>query len=130
MDHQMCLKLLYNVFFVLLIFHKKPGGAPGFVTGVGGVKIKCIERERQALLNFKQTAIDKDGVLSSWSTSDCCLWRGVGCSNRTGHVTVLDLQAQYSDRLYLRGNISNSLLELRHLNYLDLAWEPLKIAHS
>ncbi|CAK7351935.1 unnamed protein product [Dovyalis caffra] len=101
MDHKLSLKLLYDVFFVLLIFHKKPGGAPGFVAGVGGVKVKCIERERQALLKFKQEVIDDFDVLSSWSTSDCCLWRGVGCSNRTGHVTVLDLQAQHGDRLHL-----------------------------
>ncbi|KAF7142794.1 hypothetical protein RHSIM_Rhsim05G0176900 [Rhododendron simsii] len=100
-------------------------------SGVGehAETIRCIERERQALLNFKQDLIDNYGRLSSWgsSTKDCCKWEGVHCSNHnttTSHVTMLDLHTRYDDFSYLkalRGNISPSLLELNHLRYLDLS---------
>ncbi|KAH7867259.1 hypothetical protein Vadar_031007 [Vaccinium darrowii] len=83
-------------------------------------KIRCIERERQALLKFKEAVIDNYGRFPSWgnTTQDCCKWEGVHCSNHnsTSHVTMLDLH----DRL-LGGKISPSLLELHHLRYLDLS---------
>ncbi|KAL7228339.1 hypothetical protein ACSBR2_007121 [Camellia fascicularis] len=90
---------------------------------------KCIERERQALLKFKDALIDDYGRLSSWGSEegkkDCCKWSGVGCNNHTGHVTMLDLHRDlWSDAPYqpLSGRISPSLLELQHLKYLDLAY--------
>ncbi|GAB4825872.1 hypothetical protein Ancab_040342 [Ancistrocladus abbreviatus] len=97
--------------------------------------IRCIERERQALLRFKQGLIDDHGILASWGSPhddkdqhhrrDCCQWRGVGCSNVTGHVIALDLRATQYDEddvpINLRGNVSASLLVLKHLNYLDLS---------
>ncbi|WRX11576.1 Leucine-rich repeat - like 10 [Theobroma cacao] len=86
-------------------------------------KIQCIEKERQALLMVKQSLIDDYGHLSSWRNEggkkDCCLWRGVRCSNRTRHVIMLDLSKPF---IYpLRGKINPSLLELRQLRYLDLS---------
>ncbi|KAJ6373682.1 hypothetical protein OIU78_029379 [Salix suchowensis] len=101
---------------------------PGFITGAAGDKNGCIERERQALLKVKEGIIDEYGVLSSWGGEeekrDCCNWRGVGCDNITGHVNSLNL---HSSPLYehyftpLAGKVSDSLLELQHLNYLDLS---------
>ncbi|CAL5364951.1 unnamed protein product [Camellia sinensis] len=86
-------------------------------------KTKCIERERQALLKFKDALIDDYGRLSSWGSDedkkDCCKWSGVGCNNHTGHVTIIDLHSSH-DYQQLRGQISPSLLELQHLKYLDL----------
>ncbi|KAI8030060.1 Receptor-like protein EIX2 [Camellia lanceoleosa] len=62
-------------------------------------KTKCIERERQALLKFKDALIDDYGRLSSWGSEedkkDCCEWNGVGCNNHTGHVTMLDLHLSF-----------------------------------
>ncbi|KAL8508155.1 hypothetical protein ACS0TY_018648 [Phlomoides rotata] len=76
---------------------------------------RCIKRERQALLRFKQELTDEYGFLSSWGSEDhqkeCCNWKGVVCSNSTGHVTGLQCT-------YLGGKISPALLELHHLNYL------------
>ncbi|XP_058216006.1 receptor-like protein EIX2 isoform X2 [Rhododendron vialii] len=96
-------------------------------SGVGdhAETIRCIERERQALLNFKQDLIDDYGRLSSWgSTKDCCKWEGVHCSNHnttTSHITMLDLQTEdYLRYQHLGGKISPSLHELHHLRYLDL----------
>ncbi|XAR65466.1 Non-specific serine/threonine protein kinase [Bertholletia excelsa] len=85
--------------------------------------IRCKERERQALLFFKQHLVDDWGLLSSWGSEeykqDCCQWRGVECSNGTGHVIVLDIHG--SSPILLRGNITPSLLDLKHLQYLDLS---------
>ncbi|KAJ6868229.1 LRR receptor-like serine/threonine-protein kinase FLS2 isoform X2 [Populus alba x Populus x berolinensis] len=108
------------VLIVLLLLMKL---APGFISGVKGATFGCIERERQALLKFKDGLIDDSGSLSTWGSEeekrDCCKWRGVGCNNRTGHVTHLDLHRENYEK-YLTGKISNSLLELQHLNYLNL----------
>ncbi|XP_057472101.1 receptor-like protein EIX2 [Actinidia eriantha] len=115
---------LLHVFVVLLLVCNKL--ALGLTSDA---KIRCIEREKQALLKFKETLIDDYGVLSSWGSEelkkDCCKWRGVRCNNHTGHVTKLDLRASFLslDGLYqpLSGKISPSLLELQHLTYLDLS---------
>ncbi|XP_072951904.1 receptor-like protein EIX2 [Typha angustifolia] len=96
----------------------------------------CIERERDALLSFKASIEDPSDVLSSWQIGqDCCRWRGVVCSNRTGHVVKLDLHNNFTDDIYdynidminynfrtLGGEINPSLLAIEHLNYLDLSY--------
>jgi len=109
------------VLIVLLLLMKL---APGFISGVKGATFGCIERERQALLKFKEDLIDDFGLLSTWGSEeekrDCCKWRGVGCNNRTGHVTHLDLHWEKSGK-YLTGKISNSLLELQYLSHLNLS---------
>uniref|UniRef100_A0A2C9U1H0 Leucine-rich repeat-containing N-terminal plant-type domain-containing protein n=1 Tax=Manihot esculenta TaxID=3983 RepID=A0A2C9U1H0_MANES len=88
----------------------------------------CIERERLALLSIKHDLIDDYGVLSSWGIEedkgDCCKWTGISCSNRTGHITMLDLQFGL-----LKGKISHSLLELRHLTHLDLSFNNFGGTH-
>ncbi|KRH08790.2 hypothetical protein GLYMA_16G174300v4 [Glycine max] len=53
--------------------------------------IMCIETEREALLQFKAALLDPYGMLSSWTTSDCCQWQGIRCTNLTAHVLMLDL---------------------------------------
>ncbi|XP_047949649.1 receptor-like protein EIX1 [Salvia hispanica] len=75
-----------------------------------------MEREREALLTFKNGLIDEDGILLSWQSDECCEWYGVECNNTTRHVITLQL-----DDANLRGKIGSSLLELHHLNYLDLS---------
>ncbi|KAI9176350.1 hypothetical protein LWI28_001733 [Acer negundo] len=64
---------------------------------VADVKVKnCLERERHALLAFKDGLIDEYGRLSSWGSEDdkedCCKWKGIHCNNRTGHVIGLNLR--------------------------------------
>ena len=84
-----------------------------------------MPHERDALLAFKQRiTLDYYGFLSSWKQGgqeeeeeeDCCQWRGVTCSNRTGHVVKLDL-----GDAGLKGQISPSLLSLEQLESLDLS---------
>uniref|UniRef100_A0A0A0KPL7 Leucine-rich repeat-containing N-terminal plant-type domain-containing protein n=1 Tax=Cucumis sativus TaxID=3659 RepID=A0A0A0KPL7_CUCSA len=54
----------------------------------------CIQKERQALLRFKNSFYDDPSLrLASWNAStDCCNWKGVGCNQITGHVTIIDLR--------------------------------------
>ncbi|XP_066333281.1 receptor-like protein EIX2 [Miscanthus floridulus] len=90
----------------------------------------CIPHERDALLAFKHgVTSDPGGVLSSWrrdgrhDEQDCCRWRGVRCSNRTGHVHELRLRSTFGPDLV--GQISPSLLALDHLEHLDLSGNAL-----
>ena len=83
----------------------------------GDVQVRCIEREREALLSFKNGLIDEYGHLSSWQSDECCEWYGVECSNATRHVIALRLIGVAS-----RGKVGYSLLKLHHLTYLDLSW--------
>ncbi|XP_016646913.1 PREDICTED: LOW QUALITY PROTEIN: probable LRR receptor-like serine/threonine-protein kinase At1g34110 [Prunus mume] len=76
----------------------------------------CKQNERQALLKFKHDLEDPSNQLSSWAgEGDCCNWTGVVCDNLTGHIRELHLADTYS------GKISPSLLNLKHLSYLDLS---------
>ncbi|KAF8388373.1 hypothetical protein HHK36_027039 [Tetracentron sinense] len=54
--------------------------------------VGCAEKDRKALLEFKEGLNDFSGWLSSWEGKDCCKWRGVGCNKKTGHVVKLDLK--------------------------------------
>ncbi|KAL9323998.1 hypothetical protein ACSQ67_008855 [Phaseolus vulgaris] len=89
--------------------------------------VKCREKERQALLNFKQSVEDQYGMLSTWkddeNNRDCCGWEGIECNNETGHVEMLDLRG--SESHYLSGSFNiTSLLDLQNLEYLDLSSHP------
>ncbi|KAL0438032.1 UNVERIFIED_CONTAM: Receptor-like protein EIX2 [Sesamum latifolium] len=81
----------------------------GVVSGSQVGEVRCIERERQALLNFKQGLIDRNDDLSSWGAQEhnCCAWKGVSCNDNTSHVIGLQLPGYQ-----LRGNISTALLDL------------------
>ncbi|XP_050254133.1 receptor-like protein EIX2 [Quercus robur] len=117
--------LLHAFLLIMLSAHLSP--ALGFISGVGvgdANNIRCIEGERQALLQFKKGLVDDYGRLSSWQSGDenknCCNWEGVRCSNLTGHVLELHLSAIQNERF--GGMISSSLLELPYLTYLDLSF--------
>jgi hypothetical protein len=106
------------------------------------VEVHCIQSERQALLKIKQDLIDPLNRLASWAVDgNCCQWVGVVCNNITGHVQELHLQsvppllleyfliqAQYEAEIqaYARSMfgcmINPSLLDLKHLTYLDLSY--------
>ncbi|XP_020220344.1 receptor-like protein 34 isoform X6 [Cajanus cajan] len=99
-------------------------------------EIQCIQREREALLQFKAALFDDYGMLSSWTTPHCCQWKGIRCSNLTRHVLMLDLHGEIHDDeyaynsyeisrslnsgSYLSGEIHKSLMELQQLYYFNL----------
>ncbi|XP_058208249.1 receptor-like protein EIX1 [Rhododendron vialii] len=104
--------------------------------------ITCFENEREALLKFKQDLIDPMKRLSSWDIGeDCCKWTGVVCDNFTGHVREILLGNPYeysfendpdyaAYQMYrLGGKLNPSLLDLKHLQYLDLSLNYFHGAH-
>ncbi|KAH7856119.1 hypothetical protein Vadar_032911 [Vaccinium darrowii] len=111
--------------------------------------ITCFENEREALLKFKQDLKANFtghnlNRLSSWDIGeDCCQWAGVVCDNFTGHVREIRLQSpsyrEYSAqtdagyesylRYKLRGKVNPSLLDLKHLQYLDLSNNDFEGTH-
>ncbi|CAI8586562.1 unnamed protein product [Vicia faba] len=104
------LKLVGAIFVVVLKL---------FVNGAVG----CLENEKHALLQLKASLVGnyETSLLTTWdSKSDgCCAWEGIGCSNQTGHVERLDLnQDQFGP---FQGEINASVMELRHLVYLNLS---------
>ena len=114
----------YFISLSLLLLCFKSGFGSSLM--VGDAKVGCRERERQALLHFKQGVVhDDNGVLSSWGNGedkrDCCKWRGVECNNQTGHVIGLDLHGQG-----LGGRIDPSLAELQHLKHLNLSFNEFQ----
>nr|POE65519.1 receptor like protein 30 [Quercus suber] len=57
--------------------------------------VPCMDSEQDALLKIKEGFKDVSEPFSSWTAEeDCCNWRGVGCDNTTGHVTMLDLHSR------------------------------------
>ncbi|KAI5677862.1 hypothetical protein M9H77_08812 [Catharanthus roseus] len=102
----------FLLFYVQLSAHEDRG------------ETRCLEKERRALLKFKEGIEDDYGILSSWVEADdyCCKWRGVRCSNSTGHVVALDLHRVRTGAYQpLRGKVGPALLELQELSYLDLS---------
>ncbi|XP_023888942.1 receptor-like protein EIX1 [Quercus suber] len=83
--------------------------------------VPCMDSEQDALLKIKEGFKDVSEPFSSWTAEeDCCNWRGVGCDNTTGHVTMLDLHSR-DPTSKLPGEVSPSLLDLPYLRSLDLS---------
>ncbi|KAK4571384.1 hypothetical protein RGQ29_029982 [Quercus rubra] len=122
------LRLLHA--FLMFLQHLNP--ALGFISGVGDANDRCIERERQALLEFRKGLVDDYDMLSSWGSQDqkknCCKWKGVHCSKHPGHVLELDLRGDSEKTQPLSGKLSSSLLELHHLSSLDLSYNDFNMS--
>ncbi|KAL0011499.1 hypothetical protein SO802_006607 [Lithocarpus litseifolius] len=122
---------------------------PNFCIAHSHSEVHCIESERHALLNFRQHLLDPSNRLASWASDvDCCHWVGVVCHNRTGHILQLHLRTfyplydelttddtQYEAQLQtygktvFGGEINHSLLDLKHLIYLDLSYNDFDGTH-
>ncbi|PHT63170.1 hypothetical protein T459_32979 [Capsicum annuum] len=134
-----CRKVLVSVlvFFIqsfpLLVSVEAVSSASLPLANTTEAKVRCVERERDALLRFKRSLTDPSDRLASWIGEECCIWKGVSCDVQTGNVIRLDLK-DTSGNCYrkkmgylisgnsscLGGKISPALLDLQHLEYLDL----------
>ncbi|XP_030930489.1 receptor-like protein EIX1 [Quercus lobata] len=134
--------LVENYFKPSPLFGHYSPHPPNFCTAHSHFEVRCIENEQHALLNFKHDLLDPSNRLASWvSDVDCCDWVGVVCHNITGHVLQLHLrsffpvrdefstddtqygaQLQTYERSVFSGKINPSLLDLKHLIYLDLSY--------
>ncbi|GKB49048.1 leucine-rich repeat-containing protein [Tanacetum coccineum] len=114
--------ILFILSLVLLWFNTTTATSHGHQQLVAAAAHTCIDKERQALLDFKAPLQDPNNMLSTWrpeEEDDCCQWLGVTCNNQTGHVTELVLDGTLYSRS-LEGEITNSLLNLTYLSHLDL----------
>ncbi|KAH1221208.1 Receptor-like protein EIX2 [Glycine max] len=127
----MCVPLTIHMLYICMAI----GSAKALVSAQH--HIMCIQTEREALLQFKAALLDPYGMLSSWTTADCCRWEGIRCSNLTGHVLMLHLPGQFhysyafnsitvASLRYMRGEIHKSLMELQQLKYLNLSWNDFR----
>ncbi|CAJ1953090.1 unnamed protein product [Sphenostylis stenocarpa] len=114
-----------RTFYVLLLLLLHTSGiVAAFNSSSESMEAKCKERERQALLSFKQSLVDDSAMLSTWTDvhRDCCKWKGIQCDNQTGHVRVLDLHGNHDFELYFGGDINfTSLIHLQYIQHLDLS---------
>ncbi|XP_027184313.1 receptor-like protein EIX1 [Coffea eugenioides] len=105
----------------------------GFTGQAHSSNFTCIESERQALLQFRDSLTDESNRLSSWIGENYCSWDGISCNKVTGHVVKLDLcnseqpgfeiySHWYHCRSCLAGHqLSPSLVNLTNLRHLDLS---------
>ncbi|KAL6289279.1 hypothetical protein ACE6H2_006789 [Prunus campanulata] len=129
-----CLKLFLAL--SILFLQNIKGGEVGHSHSLRDAKVtvRCIERERQALLAFKRGLVDEFNQLSTWGSEaekqDCCRWEGVYCSNQTGHVIQLHLgdlffqvEFPYNSELHLSSNQIEGPIPstLSTASYLDLS---------
>ncbi|WVY98928.1 hypothetical protein V8G54_031079 [Vigna mungo] len=128
MQSSSCLSFDFAVAFLVTAF--------ALLSSSAHSSLGCIEEERQALVNIKESFKDSSSRLSSWKGSDCCQWKGVGCSNISGHVIKLDLRNPCSPPVYQRysppdcpfyenvleaQHVHHSILQLKYLTFLDLS---------
>ncbi|KAM1286664.1 hypothetical protein ACFX2J_000694 [Malus domestica] len=101
-----CLKKFFRALIVVLTILQRvnPSLSLGFKNISSGGVMRYIERERETLLAFKKGLVDHYNLLSLWGREehkqDCCNWAGIHCSNRTNHVTQLNLGWYYLREAY------------------------------
>jgi Leucine-rich repeat (LRR) protein len=93
--------------------------------------MKCLESDRDALIEFKNGLDDPENRLSLWQGSNCCQWSAISCDNSTGAVVAVDFHnpppfySNSSGRYVLwnlSGEVRPSLLKLKSLRHLDLSF--------
>ncbi|PRQ54661.1 putative leucine-rich repeat-containing, plant-type, leucine-rich repeat domain, L [Rosa chinensis] len=109
---------MITLFFHFLLFLITP-----CVTNlIPAVHSKCIEAQKESLLNFKKSLVfdsSSSSKLITWnSNTECCIWLGVTCSTN-GSVVGLDVS---SESISCNIDNSNSLFQLQHLQSLNLAY--------
>ncbi|KAJ6976512.1 receptor-like protein 9DC3 [Populus alba] len=95
----------------------------------------CAPHQSLSLLQFKESfSINSSASWNchhpkteSWKEgTDCCLWDGVTCDLKTGHVTGLDLACSM---LYGTLHSNSTLFSLHHLQKLHLSDNDFNFSH-
>uniref|UniRef100_A0A0D3HN52 non-specific serine/threonine protein kinase n=1 Tax=Oryza barthii TaxID=65489 RepID=A0A0D3HN52_9ORYZ len=95
-----------SLFLVSDALHEHHHGRPNIAGAT------CVPHERDALLAFKEGVVgDPAGRLASWRPREDCFrhWRGVRCSNLTGHVLKLHLHNTDGGEAAMSGKYSGQL---------------------
>ncbi|CAO2838726.1 unnamed protein product [Amaranthus hypochondriacus] len=112
------IKTLTHLFFLFMVLVFLP-----FLNHAIPNNIKCIDKEKEALIEFKKgIRVDSCSLFSSWNNADCCQWRGITCNNFTSHVIALNLRGVTNNHRCLEGKVSASLHKMKHLEHLDLSY--------
>ncbi|KAJ6988241.1 hypothetical protein NC653_021236 [Populus alba x Populus x berolinensis] len=120
------------LFFLVVIFVRKLEHCRGSSSTFANAS--CIPNERKSLLKFKGSLMDHSNRLSPWIGEDCCIsgkeWFAAGLvgmlSSLIFELDELDIPyfdfypGNYSS-VYLKGDINPSLLDFKHLEFLDLS---------
>nr|TKR90413.1 hypothetical protein D5086_0000233550 [Populus alba] len=120
------LSLSQSLSFILFLFH--------FHSTISSSHF-CAPNQSLSLLQFKESFYIKSSAserchhpkTESWKEgTDCCLWDGVSCDMKTGHVTALDLSCSM---LYGTLHPNSTLFSLHHLQKLDLSDNHFNSSH-
>nr|XP_034918685.1 receptor-like protein Cf-9 homolog [Populus alba] len=120
------LSLSQSLSFILFLFH--------FHSTISSSHF-CAPNQSLSLLQFKESFYIKSSAserchhpkTESWKEgTDCCLWDGVSCDMKTGHVTALDLSCSM---LYGTLHPNSTLFSLHHLQKLDLSDNDFNSSH-
>eukprot|EP00258_Populus_trichocarpa_P022093 XP_024438112.1 receptor-like protein 9DC3 [Populus trichocarpa] len=120
------LSLSQSLSFIMFLFH--------FHSTISSSHF-CAPDQSLSLLQFKESfSINSSASgrcqhpkTESWKEgTDCCLWDGVSCDMKTGHVTALDLSCSM---LYGTLHSNSTLFSLHHLQKLDLSDKDFNNSH-
>ncbi|KAJ6881251.1 receptor-like protein Cf-9 [Populus alba x Populus x berolinensis] len=135
------LSLSQSLSFILFLFHFHSTISSPLSSNYSSSSHLCAHHQSLSLLQFKQSfsiqsspfwfsrnyQYDQYPKTESWKEgTDCCLWDGVTCDLKTGHVTALDLSCSM---LYGALLPNNSLFSLHHLQQLDLSFNDFNSSH-
>ncbi|XP_057793402.1 receptor-like protein EIX1 [Salvia miltiorrhiza] len=104
------------------------GQARGYMKKCGrsvardGAEVRCIEREREALLSFKNSLIGDDGILSSWRSDRMLRMIGNLTNLRSLGLSRNSLRSENLDwlsNLSLLSFLDLSQIDLSHTNWLQ-----------
>nr|XP_034926647.1 receptor-like protein 43 [Populus alba] len=135
------LSLSQSLSFILFLFHfHSTISSPLSSNYSSSSSLLCAHHQSLSLLQSKQSfSIQNSSAFleyycphpfpktESWKEgTDCCLWDGVTCDLKTGHVIALDLSCSM---LYGALLPNNSLFSLHHLQQLDLSFNDFNTSH-
>ncbi|XP_022551365.2 receptor-like protein 12 [Brassica napus] len=109
-SHCYCFFGIISIFFSLII-HTLSSTTPH----------SCLHHQREALLEFRDEFPIDEFDPNPWnkSSTDCCLWKGITCDDRSGQVISLNLVGTFLNGSF---KTNSSLFRLQYLRHLNLSY--------